>query len=235
MTGVRAIRNGSTCTTCRGRSLSYEKRPWPAPSSISPPATGTNSRPLWAPGRSAGARFLAERRVEPVEVRERERLQHRLDVLLLVLQDQLVEHGVDAVPGSRGEHALADGGEVVARTGGVEQLDLAADRSRRLKGVVCCREVLAQQRLATVPVREPQILVGGDVGEVPGERAHQRVELALEVGVADRRGERERALASHLEGFKQRVAQVRCRWCTGHHSETVFPSHPDVTQPLPPA
>ena len=44
-------------------------------------------------------------------------------------------------------------------------------------------------------VHQPQVLVGRDVAEVPHERRHDRVGLALEVGVAEVRDEVERALA----------------------------------------
>ena len=48
-------------------------------------------------------------------------------------------------------------------------------------------------------VDEPEVLVGGDVREVPDERRHQRVDLALEVLARERRDERERVLARGLE------------------------------------
>src|SRR4051812_30299420 len=50
------------------------------------------------------------------------------------------------------------------------------------KAFVARREVGAQQRRAREAVHEPQVLVRGDVREVPYERAQDRVDLALEVG-----------------------------------------------------
>ena len=57
---------------------------------------------------------------------------------------------------------------------GSERLDLAAHRAGRLKRVVHAREVGRQQLQSREPVPQPQILVGGDVTEIPGERAHDR-------------------------------------------------------------
>ena len=79
-----------------------------------------------------------------------------------------------------------------------------AHGARRLEGVVQLGELGMQQRLAGVTVHEPQVLVGGDVAEVPYERAHQLGVGALEVRVADRRDERERPLA----GPRQRRPHV---------------------------
>ena len=129
-------------------------------------------------------------------------------MLLLVLQHELVQHGVHAVRGRAREHALADRREVLARAGGVQQLDLAAHGARRLERVVGRGEVGAQQRLAGVAMHEPEVLVGGDVGEIPDERAHQRVDLALEVAIADRGGEHERALTRLLECSEQVFTHV---------------------------
>ena len=57
-----------------------------------------------------------------------------------------------------------------------------------------------QQRLAAVPVDEPQVLVGRDVREVPNERAHQRRVRGLDVRVRERGDEIQRALAGLFKG-----------------------------------
>ena len=99
---------------------------------------------------------------------------------------------------------------------GVEQLDVTARRARRLEGVVGGGQIGAQERLVGVAMHEPEVLVGGDVGEVPHERAHQRVDLALEVGVADRCRERERALARARQRLEDLCGLLGCPRGHGH-------------------
>ena len=65
------------------------------------------------------------------------------------------------------QRALAHVGEVAERLAAVEQRQVAADRARRLERVVHRGQLGVQQRLAAVAVHEPQVLVGGDVREVP--------------------------------------------------------------------
>ena len=77
-----------------------------------------------------------------------------------------------------------------------------------------------QQRLAAEAVHEPEVLVGGDVREVPDQRAHDRVELALELGVVEVRDERERAARGWRQGFHEGC---------GHRSAGRPPDSPDVT------
>ena len=98
---------------------------------------------------------------------------------------------------------LAHVRQVLARAAGVEQLDLAAHRARRLERVVDGRELGVQQVAAGVAVHRPQILVGGDVGEVPGERAHQRIDLALERVVVEVGDEGEGPIAGRREVGEQ--------------------------------
>jgi len=61
----------------------------------------------------------------------------------------------------------------------------------------------AQQRLVAVATDEPEVLVGGDVTEVPDERAHQGIVHRLELGCGQRRDERPRARASLVQGAYQ--------------------------------
>jgi hypothetical protein len=134
-------------------------------------------------------------------------------VLQLVAQDHLVQHRVGIAAVERREHARAHGGQVLARAGRVEQLDLAADGPRRLERVVAGREVRAQQRLAREAVHEPQVLVGGDVREIPHERAHDRVDLALEVTRAQVPDEGERPAAHRLQAVHDLSAHERRSLC----------------------
>ena len=139
-----------------------------------------------------------------LEARERDRLQHRLVVLLLVAEDELGEHAVAAaVQQEHGAHPLAHQVEVVERLGAVEQRQVAADRARGLERVVHRGQLGLQQRGAAVAVDEPQVLVGGDVREVPDQRAHQLGVGRLDVGVGQRGDERERALAGLVERFDE--------------------------------
>ena len=116
-------------------------------------------------------------------------------MLELVAHHHLAQH---AVAGARTlDHrraAGADGRQVLARGGRVEQLDFAAHGARRLERVVDGGEVGAQQLLAAVAVADPQVLVGGDVREIPHQRAHDRRELLLEPLVREVGDEPERAL-----------------------------------------
>ncbi len=85
--------------------------------------------------------------------------------------------------------------QVAERLRAVEQRQVAADVARRLERVVHRGVVGRQQRLAAVAVHQPQVLVGGDVREVPHQRAHQRRVRGLDVGVGEALDERQRALA----------------------------------------
>ncbi len=122
-------------------------------------------------------------------------------------QHHLAEHAV-ADP-ALGEHvggARADRRHVLPGVVRCERLDLAAHGARRLERVVQRGELGAQQLEAAVAVGEPQVLVGGDVAEVPHQRAHDRRVHALELLVVERRDQRQRSLArgahreQHLRG-----------------------------------
>lgn len=89
----------------------------------------------------------------------------------------------------------ADLGEVLVRLGGTQEGEIASPGAWGLKGVIYVGQSLAHQRPAPVAVNDPQVLEGGDVTEIPHERAHQLRMDALEVLVGDRGDERERPLA----------------------------------------
>ena len=78
-----------------------------------------------------------------------------------------------------------------------------AHGARRLEGVVAGGEVGPQERLAGEAVHEPEVLVGGDVAEVPDERAHDRIDLRLEVGVAEVGDELEASAGARLRGRRR--------------------------------
>ncbi len=69
----------------------------------------------------------------------------------------------------------------------------------RLEGVVESREVRAQQLVLAETMGEPQILVGGDVAEIPRQRAHDLRVDALELSVREVLDQRVRPRAGVLE------------------------------------
>ena len=147
---------------------------------------------------------------------DRHRLAHRLCVLELVAEHHLADRPVaEPLARERRGGAGADGSQIVARRGRPERLDFPAHRARRLERVVQLGQIRAQQLQARVAMSEPQVLVGGDVTEIPDERAHDRRVHALEIRVADSRDQRERARARLLE-VGERPGQVRgCRRADG--------------------
>src|ERR1700722_2882809 len=107
--------------------------------------------------------------------RDRQRLAHRLAVLELVTEYHLAQHAiVDSALADQLRHTRADLRHIRLRVLGRERVDLAADLARGLERVVEVREIRAQKLQAAVAVPEPKILVGGDVTEVPRQRAHDR-------------------------------------------------------------
>jgi len=121
-------------------------------------------------------------------------------VLVLVTRDELVQQPVAHAAGGRQlGYALAHGLQVLPRLRAVQVGELAALRPRSLEGVVHLRKLAAQHPLATETVHEPQILEGGDVTEVPDQRAHQRRVHALHVAFGDRIDQRQRLLARGLQ------------------------------------
>ena len=149
--------------------------------------------------------------LEALQPGELERLQHRLGVLVLVADDQLGDQPIaDPVALEHRDGAVADGVEVRARLGGTQERQLAAARSGRLERVVDLGQVGSEHRLAAEATDEPQVLEGGDVAEVPDERAHQRRVDALEVLVADAGDEGQRALTRLGQGLDRVGGGQRC-------------------------
>ena len=100
-----------------------------------------------------------------------------------------------ALAGDRLGDAGAHLEHVRARVRRSQRLDLAAHRAGRLERVVHARQVRPQQLQSREPVRQPQVLVGGDVTEIPRERAHDRRVHARQLILVEMRNKRERALA----------------------------------------
>ena len=140
---------------------------------------------------------------------ELDRLQHRLVVLVLVLEHHLVDVAGALAIEDR-QRAGADAGEVVDRLGAVEDRQVAAHGARRLERVVHRGELRVQQRLAAVAVDEPQVLVGRDVREIPREWAHQRRVRGLHLLVGERL-DHARACAPAPRSARRRFRWQRAR------------------------
>ncbi len=125
---------------------------------------------------------------------EEHRLAHRLGVLELVAQHHLVQLP-RAGPREHVERAVADPVEIRQRPRPVEQLDLGAHGARGLERVVGRGQVGVQQGLAGQAVDAPEVLVCGDVAQVPDERAHDRVQRAVDDLVVEAGDERQGAVA----------------------------------------
>ena len=185
-------------------------------------AAGRQLDPAGAASRlSCGA--AARGRAPAGKAAEKQRLAHRLVVLRLVADDHLEQRPVArSDPVEDLQRALAHRLEVVEDVLAAQERDVAAHGARGLEGVVEVGEVAAQQRLAAVAVHEPQVLVGGDVAEIPVQRAHERVLDALELGMAEGRDEREGPCAHLAEGLAER------RGCNGRHAAVRLPSRTHV-------
>ena len=148
---------------------------------------------------------------------ELDRGEQRLGVLVLVLGDHVVDEAV-AQEGVRavGAHVAlleqidgpgADGVAIGARLGEVEQRQGLPHPAGLLEGVVEVVEALAR-RLGPEPPHEPEVLVVGDVGEIPEQRRHQDVVLPAEDGLVEGLQDRQEPLPGLGQGGHQR--QPRC-------------------------
>ena len=163
----------------------------------------------------------ALRRVDAA-LRKLERLQHRLVVLVLVLDDHLPDGAHAGHPVEQLERASARLGHVLERLGAPEVGQVAALGPRGLGGVVDVRELGPEWRQRARPLRQPEILERRDVAEIPDERAHQRVVDAVEVLVADALHKCERAPAR----LGEQLADVGGEEGGGRHGSTVQVTHP---------
>jgi hypothetical protein len=117
-----------------------------------------------------------------LEPRELQRLQHRLDVLLLVLDDEPEDEAVPEQPVVRVElravehrqHPLAHLRQVRARPHRVEQLERRPLVARMLEGVVDVVGSGKDRRRGCQAAQQPELLEVADVGEIPHERRHER-------------------------------------------------------------
>ena len=168
-----------------------------------PAGISTSSRPVNA-GRAAvglrparaGAGGRAAEIGQPLELRQLDRLQHRLGVLLLVAQDELGDHAVADAPAlDHVERPLADLLKVIPGLGRPQEREVAAAGARRLERVIDVGQLLAQERLSAEAMHDPEVLEGGDVAEVPDQRAHQRRVDLLQLLVGERRHQLERPRA----------------------------------------
>ena len=90
----------------------------------------------------------------PVQPRQLDRLEHRLPVLLLVAQHQLVQFAY-AVRLCDLERVAADLVQVIARLCRAQEIELTAISAGRLEGVVGFGQIAPQHRLTGKPVDQP--------------------------------------------------------------------------------
>ncbi len=120
-------------------------------------------------------------------------------MLVLVLEHE-VPHPVGGLAG-RGhlKGALPHRGEVLERFGPAQVGEVAPLRARGLESVIEIGQVRPQEVEAAGPVAHPHVLIGGDVAQVPHQRAHERIVHAIQVLVRHRLDQSEGALASFRE------------------------------------
>ena len=155
-------------------------------------------------------------RVRPARGAERDRLQHRLLVLELVLEHEAVDVAVREQAVVRveldadedAERPLAHAREVGDRGVRLEQRQLGAGGALVLEGVVEAVALLEQRLVPADVAREPELLEVADVRQVPDQRGHDRRVLADEVGARERCHEVEGAAPRVGEGLGERLLQL---------------------------
>ena len=80
-------------------------------------------------------------------------------------------------------------------------LDVAAHRARRLEGVVDVEQIRVHRILAGDANADPELLERRDVRQIPGQRAHEVIVDAVDVGLGDRLDEPE----SPFPGLREQV------------------------------
>ena len=129
-------------------------------------------------------------------------------MLLLVAQHHLVDEAVReqgaagslrSAPSSRLERALAHRLHVAQGVLDAQVGQRAALVARRRERVVHGAQVAAQRRAAVRVLHQPQVLEGGDVTEVPRDRAHQRVVHPVQRLFGDSVDQQQRARAGLLQ------------------------------------
>jgi hypothetical protein len=144
-----------------------------------------------------------------------ERLEHGLLVLRLVLDD----HPVDVAVGEQRpfgpelhaaqhlEHLGADVGQVGPRLGALEDRQVSAHPAGVVEGVVDAVEVQVVGRAAGDLAQQPQLLEVADVADIPDQRAHDPVVLAVHGVVVQRRDQLVEAAPDAAEVAFQPLAQ----------------------------
>ena len=173
--------------------------------------------PLGTGRRSGVGQGAPERRHIATRGQHLQRLQDGLGVLGLVLGHHLEDEAlgqqgrggvVEIAGGERLQRALADRAQVVVGGRLVQDLGLSAARSRRLEGVVDVVQLGVEGRVAAHATREPQLLVGPDVPEVPEGRAQEAAHLGHEALVVERREQLEGAAPGRAEPFTEEGSAI---------------------------
>ena len=137
-----------------------------------------------------------------------ERLEHRLVVLMLVLDDHVV--GVPAaterllvgkaLAGQPPKDTLAHVGDILVGLGRLEQPELRPLRPLVLAGVVDVVEAALGGPLIVERAQEPELLLVADVSQIPHERREDRRRLHRQILVRERGQRPQRAVSRRLEG-----------------------------------
>ena len=139
-------------------------------------------------------------------------LQHRLVVLVLVGEDQVVDEavtqdGLASLEVDLVEHVqrpLADLGHVGAQVVAAQDRQLVAGGTRVFDRVVKAAQLAAHRLPARDRLHQPELLEVRDVPEVPGERAEDLAVDGVELLVGQRLDEEQRAPARLLEAVRDR-------------------------------
>jgi hypothetical protein len=144
-----------------------------------------------------------------------EGLEHRLVVLVLVLDDHVV--GVPAAPQrlvvgealarQTATDTLAHVVDVRVGVGRLEQAELRSLRPLVLAGVVDVVEPALRGLLSVEGAQEPQLLLVADVRQIPDERREDRGRLSLEIVVRERRERAQRPPPRLVHGGADRVCE----------------------------
>jgi hypothetical protein len=140
-----------------------------------------------------------------------EGLQHRLVVLVLVLHHHLPDVPKAVAALEHGERAGADVGHELEGVVAAQVPELAAIGSGRLGGVVDDRQLRPERLEPACALAQPQVLEGGDVPEIPDQRAHQGVVTRLRSSLLT---------ASTIASVRSRASTSRARTAAAGSAST---------------
>jgi hypothetical protein len=119
------------------------------------------------------------------------------------------------------ERPLADGVEVADDRRGTQDRKVRPAGPWRLEGVVEGVELRVERLVAAQAARDPELLVGRDVAEVPYRRAHDGVRPHRQRGVVERLDQQQRPRAHGVHAVGDPERDGRRRWVEGGHGRRV--------------